>query len=193
MNSQLCIYIPRAPSSLPSFLLRMSGSRAAAAAVVLTALLCTARAARQLKQGPGQPWYNQVGVSATLAPLCETPASQTVQNGACKSHHSEPDMVHEVGRLSEKRLLVAESLLAWLPGSAPCAPQNDQSGGGSSGSSNNNNGGSGQWSPSPSDVWYGNNSPYGPYPNTNSGVRSVTSCLFRADGRPHWLQGLLLS
>ena len=92
---------------------------------------------------------------------------------------------------------MAESLLSWLPGSPPCALQNDQSGGGNSGSnnndgggnsgSNNNNGGSGQWSPSPSDVWYGNNSPYGPYPNTNSGVRLVTSCLCRADGRPHWL------
>ena len=75
---------------------------------------------------------------------------------------------------------MAESLLSGLPGSAPCALQNDQNGGGNSGS-NNNNGGSGQWSPSPSDVWYGNNSPYGPYPNTNSGVRIVTSCLCRAD------------
>lgn len=48
--------------------------------------------------------------------------------------------------------------------------QNTQNGGG-----NNNNGGgqwspSPTWSPSPSDIWYGNNSPYGPYPNTNNQV-----------------------
>ena len=80
---------------------------------------------------------------------------------------------------------MAGSLLSWLPGSAQCALQNDQNGGGNGGGNNNNgnnnNAGSGQWSPSPSDVWYGNNSPYGPYPNTNSGVRCVTSCLCAAD------------
>ena len=74
-----------------------------------------------------------------------------------------------------------------MPQDAPRMQENGSNGGnGGDNSGNNNNGGGGNWSPSPSwtpspsDIWYGNNSPYGPYPGTGTPVSHPNSLLTKS-------------